>query len=267
MIKMNNLRLRFLNVIDVKGLKIKSPTIEDIVEIGEDTFKKYLIPFTITTDILVLDEDMKQEFKTFDLFFIKDGDDYYLKHNDETFVEILINSLKFYFQEEVSIMTAKDFKYANIMDLGYPDNILENIYYILIENNGIIDRDNFDEVADMILKINYAKKIEIEPEPEFQNDRQRDIYNKIMEGRRRKAEKESQTLGEMIDVVQFGGKSFVSYKEIKDFTIQQLIHAYMTILSIDNFQINFGQYQAGADPQKLDLEHWVSKIKQINKNQ
>lgn len=161
-------------------------------------------------------------------------------------------------------MTAKDLKYAGTVDLGYSDEILSSIYLILIENNGIIDRENFDIISNTILEINNAKKMEIEPEPEFKNERQRDIYNKIMEGRRRKAEKDAETIADMIDVVQFGGKSFVSYDEIEKFTIQQLMHAYITILNIDGFNISFGQYQAGVDPKDLDLEHWVNKIKKIN---
>lgn len=265
MTNMNKLKLRFAKEIKVNDFTIKIPTTERIIKLGERVFKKYTMPYALTKDIIQCDQNTLSQLRDFDLFFMTDGTgDYLLKYEGVPFLHILLDSLRFYFQEEVSFMTAKDLKYAGTVDLGYSDDILSNIYLILIENNGIIDRENFDIIANTILEINNVKKMEIEPEPEFKNERQRDIYNKIMEGRRRKAEKDAETIADMIDVVQFGGKSFVSYDEIEKFTIQQLMHAYITILNIDGFNISFGQYQAGVDPKDLDLEHWVSKIKKIN---
>lgn len=262
---MDKLKLRFAKEIKINEFTIKIPTTDQIIELGEKVFREYTMPYALTKDIIQCDKDMLNQLRDFDLFFMMDGKgDYLLKHEETPFLNILLDSLKFYFQEDVSLMTANDLKYAGVVDLGYSDDILSSIYLILIENNGVIDRENFDIISNAILEINNAKKIEIKPEPEFKNERQRDIYNKIMEGRRRKAEKDAETIADMIDVVQFGGKSFVSYDEIEKFTIQQLMHAYITILNIDGFNISFGQYQAGVDPKDLDLEHWVNKIKKIN---
>ena len=263
MVKLDNLQLRFNKEIEINKFKIKSPTVRDIVDIGEEKYRKYLIPFTTSKEILNYDDEILKDIKDFDLFFIKTSEGkYVLEYEEMPFISILLDSLEFYFKEKALLLTGKDLKYGGIVDFGYPDDVLSNIFFILIENNGIIDRDNFDDIADMILKINYAKKMKVDKPPEFKNERQRDIYNKIMEGRRRKAEKESETFADMIDVVQFGGKSFVRFDEIEKFTVQQLIHSYITILSIDNFNINFGQYQAGVDPKDLDLDHWTKKIKQ-----
>ena len=265
MVNMDKLKLRFAKEININGFKIKIPVVKQIINLGEKAFGEYTMPYALSKDIIQCDKDIQSQLRDFDLFFMMSSkDDYLLKHDDVPFLHILLDSLKFYFQEDVSLMTAKDLEYAGVVDLGYSDDILSSVYLILVENNGIIDRDNFDVIANTILEINGAKKMKIEPEPEFKNERQRDIYNKIMEGRRRKAEKETETIADMIDVVQFGGKSFISYDEIEKFTIQQLIHAYITILNIDGFNINFGQYQAGASPKDLDLDHWTKKIKQIN---
>lgn len=250
----------FSKEIEVDDFIIKVPTINDIVKIGEEKYKELLIPYIISKDMVKCDEKIYNELKDFDLFFIL-GE---YKENI-TLLDLLLESLKFYFKEDVFLLNGKDLKYNNIVDLGYDDDILENIYFILVENNGLISRENFDYIADTILKINNTKKSKIEPEPKFENDRQKDIYNKIMEGRRRKAEREYDTFNDIIHVVQFGGKSFISYDEILKFTVCQLIDAFTTILCIDSFNINFGQYQAGADPKQLDLEHWINKIKQINK--
>lgn len=262
---MDRLKLRFLREIKISDFIIKIPTTEQIIELGEEIYRRYTMPYAITKDIIQCDEETLGQLRDFDLFFMKDGKgDYLLKQDGVPFLEILLDSLKFYFQEDVSFMTANDLKHSGVLDLGYSDDILSSIHLILIENNGIIDRENFDVVANTILEINNTKKIEVEPEQVFENDRQRDIYNKIMEGRRKKAEKESETIADMIDIVQFGGKSFISYEDVQGFTIQQLMHAYITILNIDGFNINFGQYQAGVSPKDLDLEHWVNKIKKIN---
>ncbi len=264
---MDNLQLRFAKEIKINNFTIRIPRVKDIIEIGEKKYNQFLRPYFITKNIIKCDSDILNQIKNFDLFFMPGKDNKpILMYNDEiSFLDLLLESLSFYFNENVSLLNARDLKYNNIVDLGYSDDILSQIHYILVENNGLVDRENFDDIADVILKINNIKKTEIEPEPEFENDRQKDIYNKIMEGRRRKAEREYYTFNDIIHVVQFGGKSFISYDEILKFTVYQLIDAFTTILCIDGFNINFGQYQAGADPKQLDLEHWTNKIKQINK--
>lgn len=263
---MDNLQLRFAKEIKVNNFTIKIPQVKNIVKLGEKKYNQFLRPYFITKDIIRCDDNLLNQIRNFDLFFMPGKDNKpILMYDDETsFLDLLLESLGFYFNESVSLLNAKDLKYNNIVDLGYNDDILSQIHYIVVENGGLIDRENFDDIANVILKINFTKKSEIKPEPEFKNDRQRDIYNKIMEGRKRKSEKETDTFNDITRVVQFGGKSFISYNEIEEFTIYQLMDAYVSILSIDSFNINFGQYQAGVEPNKLDLEHWVNKMKQIN---
>jgi len=264
---MDKLQLRFANEVEVGDFTIKIPKVKDIVRIGEDKYNQLLKPYFITKDVVGLNSGVFNQINNFDLFFIsgEDGKNKLLQDDGVPYLDVLLESLKFYFSEELCELNGLHLKDEYGVDFGYDDDVLSQINYILVENNGLIDRTNFDDIADMILKINFTERKEIKPEPKFKSKRKKDIYNKIMEGRRRKQEKDAHTIADMVRIVQFGGKSFINFDTIQEFTIYQLIDTYMSILSIDSFNIKFWQYHAGADPKELNLEHWTEEIKKLNR--
>lgn len=201
----------------------------------------------------------------FDLFFMKNSNgEFVFKDGDGiSYLEILLDALSFYFQKEVTLITGQDLNHMDEFS-DYNDDMLSNIYFIDVEDSGIISRLNYDAISQAILDINYIERVKPEPTPEFDNDRQRDVYEKIMEGRRRNAEKNSMSIVDMIDIVQYGGKSFIPYKDILEFTIPQIKHGFSVISGIDAFSIEFSKYCGGAAPKDLDLEHWMHIIKKIN---
>ncbi len=264
---MNSLQLRFAKDIEVGDFIIKVPMIKDIISVGEDKYNQLLKPYFITKNLVGLSGNIFDQISNFDLFFIPDADKktMLLRDDDVPYLDILLESLCFYFKEKTYKLNGIQLRDEFKVDFGYDDDVLSQINYILVENNGLIDRTNFDDIADMILKINFTERKEIKPEPKFKSKRKKDIYNKIMEGRRIKQEKDAHTIADMVRIVQFGGKSFINFDTIQEFTIYQLIDTYMSILSIDSFNIKFWQYHAGADPKELNLEHWTEEIKKLNR--
>lgn len=258
-------RIRFSKSVTIEGFEIIIPTVEDFAKIGAESFNRCLLPFLISKDLINADDDLLEQMCNFDLFFMKNshGEPIFKDDDNTSYLEILLEAFEFYFQKEVTLITGQDLKHMDEFS-DYSDNMLSSVYFIDVKDSGIISRLNYDAISQAILDINYIERVKPEPVPEFDNDRQRDVYEKIMEGRRRNAEKNSMSIVDMIDIVQYGGKSFIPYKDILEFTIPQIKHGFSVISGIDAFSIEFSKYCGGADPKDLDLKHWMHIIKKIN---
>lgn len=131
------------------------------------------------------------------------------------------------------------------------------------EDQRYIEENKFNKIA-FILKKQYCipDKIEKETVPQFANDKQRDIYEKLMEGRKHKREKEYINFTSVINIVKHGGKSFITSKDIQAMTIYELHNSYNTILNLDTFDREYGKYLAGENPKNLHIQkHWTQLIK------
>ena len=221
------------------------PMVEDLKSknIGEEKINLFIIPYKLTKYHFQFSKDKKEnesilnEINLFDILTFKD----FAFSKGMTYVELIRLSLRYYFRVEV-------FYYKEINSF-------------IMSNSGIVNRDNFDKISDIVLAINNDQKIEVENIPDFKNDRQRDVYYKIMEGRRRQAEKNKIELSTMMNIVVHGGNGFVPYYELLKMTIYQLINSYKAIMDIDICNRNYQQYLAGADVNKIDMSHWSEKIK------
>lgn len=216
---------------------IYHPKIEFIKECGEDGYSKLLFPFALTLDAFEVAEKYRSDIMMFDLFFqpIEFISGINLQDN-------LLTSLHFFFRVE-------------------PRVDMEN--YCVWVNEKIIHRENFDQLADVILHMCKAKKVEIEKPPEFANERQRDIYEKIMAGRKRKEEKNRVTLAMVINIVMNGGAlcGYISPDVVKQMTYYQLVNRYEFLSGTESWDVNFKQALSfGTDGSKLDLTHWIAKI-------
>ncbi|REK76308.1 hypothetical protein [Paenibacillus paeoniae] len=219
---------------------LKFPTVRDYVKLGEEKYTTYLYPFRLSLDIFDIQPEHKDNISLFDLFFIPTLT-VTLGSRKLTYLELLVESLQFFFNEDVKCLMES--------------------FSIRIGQQGMIDRNNFDEVTRSILEITNMEKIKVEPPPEFKSDRHKDIYHKIMEGRSRRSTKDELNMATVINTVMHGSRSFIPYESIKNMTLNQLLNSYKTILEIDSFFINFKQALVGADTKKIDLTHWANKIK------
>jgi hypothetical protein len=229
---------------------VYQPTIATITSLGEEYYNDLIKPFSYTLDIL--DEEFLETHpnisKNFDIFFLRyDTGEVFLydTKNNKSFLDLLVEAFKLFTQKNV-----------------YFHNEYQAIVIGDEDDSKIIHRDNFDEIADYVLKINNTARITIEKLPKFQNDRQRDVYTKLMAGRRRNAEQKSLSLAEIIKYVRHGGKSIISYSEIYEMHIYQLYEDYQVISKEDFYEKEFGKMLAGADPKDLQLqEHWIYQVK------
>jgi hypothetical protein len=244
---MDKLQLYFSETIEIDDIgTLYQPTIDEIVKpgFGEQKYNDLIEPFITSTDMFDINEQYKGVIKNFDLFFMRDKDGgKILKHsNKKDMLEVLIESLKFYFKvDEIKV----DEHYMSIL-VGY---------------TGLIHRNNYDMLSDLILEINNVKRPEVEKVPEFKSERQRDVYTKLMAGRRRNQQKNNLNLISIANMVMHGGKSFIPYNEVRNFTISQLYNSYSAIVQVDYSNKEFDKYLAGADPKDLDLTYITERLK------
>lgn len=235
----NMMQLLLDDHVDVKEFgRIYHPKIEFIKDCGEEGYSKLLLPFALTLDAFEIKEEHKSNVKMFDLFFqpIEFISGISLQDN-------LLTSLYFFFRVE-------------------PRVDMKN--YCIWVNEKMIHRENFDKLADIILHMCKAEKIVIEKPPEFANERQRDIYNKITEGRKRKREKDKISLATVVSIVMNGGVfcNYISPEIVGMMTYYQLINRYEFLCGTESWDVNFKQALSfGTDGSKLDLTHWIAKIK------
>lgn len=220
---------------------IYQPTIEDIMNIGIENYNKLLTPYIISKDILNIKND---EISDFDLLTLK------LQDEDNKEIDILslfIQSLMFFCREEVDIATNNsEFAFAFQKDL-----------------NKIINKDNFQEFSNIILKINNTKKLEKEKIPAKESDTRKKIRELIQKGRDKKNKKQDNNinLATIVNIVKFGMDSYIEKDKIKKMTIWELYQAYENIMNKENYKNNFEIFLvAGNENKELDMNHWSSKM-------
>ncbi|MDV3428484.1 MAG: hypothetical protein LIR50_15940 [Bacillota bacterium] len=230
---------------------IYQPIISEISKYGENEYSSLLLPYQITKDILLdkIPQNLFDELKTFDLFFIKDKDKRILVNsNNETYLDLLKESIKLFLHIDKFRVLEDDLKFMHVIELG---------------NNKFITRDNFDKLTNYILQVNMVNKIEIDPIPKGLTKRQLDVEMKLRAGRKRRAEEEKLNISDICNVVQFGGKSFIPYSEISKMTILQLYNAFTITIKADSFNRRYSQYLTGyVDAKELHIEDgWLQDMK------
>ncbi|KKQ13982.1 MAG: hypothetical protein US25_C0032G0015, partial [Candidatus Moranbacteria bacterium GW2011_GWE1_36_7] len=80
--------------------------------------------------------------------------------------------------------------------------------------NDRLNRDNFDKFSELILKICGRERQKIEKSPIFENDRQRESWIKLQEGRKRNAKNNVVNIEDIINICEFGRDEYIPIEEI-----------------------------------------------------
>jgi hypothetical protein len=211
--------------------KIFQPSIDEILDMEDDKFNKLLLPYCITVDSLEGDipEEVKKEIASYDLV---------IRYKD--IVPLLLKSLKYFTKSHLS------FDEGGIFFEGF---------------EGRLNRDNFDEFAKIILEICARERPKKEVMPTFKNERQRDIWTKIQEGRKRSAKRNELKLEDVMNFAQYGGDYYISRNEILSFTLWELINAYKSKIGMSNYKDSFDIYLISGEKSLIEGKHWTDLIK------
>ncbi len=218
--------------INFNGIIIYQPIIREIFKYGVNKYNQLLLPYLITLDMFELTEEQKQEFKVFDLIIF----------NQEIFLNLLLSL------QILCKCQAQDIKFIDDNQLMCEIKIKE----------GKLNRDNFDEFAEIILKIHAREKPKEDKLPE--NLRQREIELKLREGRKRLEKKNEMNFSDIINVVKYGGKYRITIEEIKEMTLWELMNAYKCKLGISHYEDAFSIYLVGGQKELVE-NHWTKLLK------
>ena len=133
--------------------------------------------------------------------------------------------------------------------------------FILKEFKGRLNKTNFDEFAEIILKICGRERPKVEKKKVFANDVQRDIWAKLQAGRAKNASRNELKLEDVLNICEFGGKHYIPIEEIKKWSLWRITNCYKTIMGISSYEDSFSIYLISGEPDLIQGKHWSELIR------
>jgi hypothetical protein len=249
--KVDNLKLLMGRPIQANrehNIVVRQPLISEVVDLGEEEFKKLLLPFLITLDAVFggadNEEELKREFHILDLFFIEVQEGVGLLDNiiGRKALDTLVEAFQYFLQT---------------------DNVkcLYQRKKIVIDDKYLIDEKEFDIIRKVIQQVTGREDVEIEKPPKNMTPRQKDIWTKLQKGRQRKAERDAVYLQDMINYTAFGGNAYIPLDQIDRMTYYQFQNAYKSVMGKDAFNVGMGYKLSQKFEVKDEIEHWSKTLK------
>lgn len=240
-------------IVDDFGL-VPPITIKDFIHMGDDYEKFYeniILPWRLGWRSFYTESEYNQliapykGITDYDVLFMvfENGKRMCIKDengNEVELIQLLKNSIDFIFKCDCKIL----YEYQAFQ----------------LNDEQFITRLNYEQICDIILKTNACEKSKIDEPPTFENERQRDVYYKLQQGRRRNSEKNKLGIKQLLNIVMVYTKYQIN-DIIKNMTIYQLFNTYSSLSTEDGYKLNLTWIPVVADIKKLDLEHWSTKLK------
>lgn len=229
---------------------VYQPSMKEVVDMGEDLFQSLIMPYILTTDAVFTgadnEEELVRKWSIFELFFLKGDEGTTILDkavfNSEGALEVLKHSLSYF-------LRADDIK------------VLEKRQKIVVNKSYLIDKNEFENLRKVIQGVLGRKDIEVEKPPKNMTKRQKDIWEKLQKGRRRKAEKDAVHLQDIANYVSFGGTSYIAPREIDEMTYFQFYNAYKSIIGMDTYRTAMQYKLSEKFDVKDDIKHWLETLK------
>ena len=129
-----------------------------------------------------------------------------------------------------------------------------------IVGGNLLNKDNFQNIANIIAKINCLSEYE-ESKENPSNEKARMILEKRRKLKQKlmKHQQENNLLqiSEIVSIVAVSQKMAIN--DVIEYNLYQLIDQFMRIISKENYETNLNALLHGADNEKLDLQHWTQK--------
>ena len=202
--------------------------------IGLDVFDSLLVPFLITKDCLKMrDEELEQ----IDLF-----NDIILK--DQGMLSSVAITLQLFCKCE---------------DIYKRDN--ELLLKFNEKEPFVINDGNFDDICQIIMKMNGKDKIKVEKPPKNMSERQRDVWEKLQAGRKRENEKNTVHIYDMLNVCEFGGNYHIPIEEIENWTLWKIMNCYKARVNMKTYDDSLHICLVSGDGKSIsDKNHWHYKL-------
>lgn len=221
--------------INYNGLIIYQMSFGDICdEIGLKLFDELLFPFTLTKSCLKISDEEKEKLSLFEDFIIK----------DPKLLLSVSTALQYFCKcNEVSL-------YEKSLCLHFND-----------DKTFVINESNYNDICDILLKINGKNKIQIEEPPKNMSARQRDVWEKLNAGRRREDKKNTVHIYDVINICEFGGNYHIPIQEIEKWSIWKIKNCYKARIDMKTYDDSLKLCLVSGDGEKIsNNNHWHHKL-------
>ena len=213
------------------GLDIYQFSLNDILDYDMDRYNMMLLPYLLDVDDFdINDKSLLDNINIFDILVYS-----------EDFFKLLLDSVRFF---------------CKTNQISFDEQ--KGVLYI---NDGYLDRNNFSEFSEIILKINAKNKPEKEIPPRDMTEKQLDIWNKLQKGRKRKLEKSQIDLSELINICQFGGDYYIPIEDILKMNMWNIARCYKSIVGKSSFNESFDIYCVTGEEKLIKNRHWTDLIR------
>lgn len=175
--------------------------------LGYEAFNQYMLPFCISRDYIesLKIEDLKEDYDMFEDVIMEDS------------------QLLFYMSQILTL-------FCKIYSVYKNDKQLE----LCNEDDTIvaeINKDNFDDICEILNLINNKAKIKVELPPKDMSERQRDVWEKLQAGRKRNAEKNETHIYDVLNFCEYAGDYRVPIGELETWTLWRIFNCYNSKVS------------------------------------
>ena len=236
--------------INYKGLIIYPPKFKEIISIGVNEYNQIMKIYELTKECLDIPKEEINSINLFEDVFMASQEILKFLYFSLT---ILTKPKNIVFNEKSIILSFE----VNSTEDDDVFNLLKKPQKAVFE----INKDNFDDISDIILKINSSKKIEIERPPKNMSKRQLDVWNKLQEGRRQSAKKDQVFIYDIINICEFGGKYHIPINEISEWSLWKIMNCYKSIMNIKNYDDSLKLCLVSGDGKSISgNNHWHTKL-------
>ena len=202
--------------------------------IGLDIFDSLLVPFLITKDCLKMSDEELEQIDLFNDIILKD--------------QGMLSSVAIALQ-----------LFCKCEDIYKRDNEL------LLKFNDkepfVINNGNFEDICQIIMKMNGKEKIKVEKPPKNMSERQRDVWEKLQAGRKRENEKNTVHIYDMLNVCEFGGNYHIPIEEIENWTLWKIMNCYKARVNMKTYDDSLHICLVSGDGKSIsDKNHWHYKL-------
>lgn len=237
-----------------------SPTLKDIFSVGESIYQTYLNVLLMDTKDFYTISNRQEEYNVLSDDEKLQADVYDLLTGDVNSAKLLEDTLNFFIKEDVCYESEYgEFSVKGNVIVKEQNKMVEK--YLTI---GIISKDNYRDVVDVICQRNNIKNKDIADPSKVKNKKALDILQKIKKGAEKMAKAtkadDNMELGNIISAVANRSQS-LNIINIWELTIFQLWDSFARLTNNNAYDINAASVSAWGDKdKKFDFNGWFKKL-------
>jgi len=233
----NDIYLELVTQYPIKfdNLIIRQPTFREIKDFGINNYYNLLYPFMLHVGVFDIPEEDVEKVNFFS--------------------DILMGSQEYM----LNIVIALRF-FTNASDIGISEDG-KSLICVKDETETIIDDTNFNTFSDIILKMNDKEKIEVEKPPKNMSEKQRDVWQKLHEGREREKQKNVTHLYDVLNICEFGGNYHIPIETMLNWSLWRIMNCYHSIINRSSYNDGVKFCLVGGDVKNINgNNHWTKKL-------